>query len=444
MSFTVDKQTLDDLNLLGKYRSNSIYNVFSRTHTQGGEMVLEQMFRNPLSDADAINKRSAVFEYFQQKNLEFPFDRKLLDAVEYYLSTPAHSKRAVSYLNNGKRKLMQCIAADQAYELIGAGVVASIQLLDKVESFYAGLDEGNGAYSATISEVMTMLHSKEWERLKKLKGVEQFPFRRLVYYDYCLRARGYENLRRLMNIIYELDVYMTGAAVAAQRGFSRAVAYPSSTTDNRIDLVNVFHPQVRNAVANSICISHNQNVLFLTGANMAGKSTFMKSFGVAVYMAHMGFPVAAEKMEFTVQDGLYTSINVSDNLNMGYSHFYAEVLRVKKVAQQVRQTQHLVVVFDELFRGTNVKDAYDATVAVTEAFAGIRNCTFIISTHIIEAGEVLKERCDNINFVYLPTKMEGSKPIYTYTLAPGVTDDRHGMMIVNNEHIIEIIKNGEA
>ena len=110
--------------------------------------------------------------------------------MEYYLSTPAHSKRAVSYLNNGKRKLMQCIAADQAYELIGAGVVASIQLLDKVESFYAGLDEGNGAYSATISEVMTMLHSKEWERLKKLKGVEQFPFRRLVYYDYCLRARG--------------------------------------------------------------------------------------------------------------------------------------------------------------------------------------------------------------------------------------------------------------
>ena len=60
------------------------------------------------------------------------------------------------------------------------------------------------------------------------------------------------------------------------------------------------------------------------------------------------------------------------------------------------------------------------------------------------SGEVLKEKCDNINFVYLPTKMEGSKPVYTYTLAPGITDDRHGMMIVNNEHIIEIIKNGEA
>ena len=442
MSFTVDKQTLDDLNLLGKYRSNSIYNVFSRTHTQGGEMVLEQMFRNPLSDADAINKRSAVFEYFQQKNLEFPFDRKLLDAVEYYLSTPAHSKRAVSYLNNGKRKLMQCIAADQAYELIGAGVVASIQLLDKVESFYAGLDEGNGAYSATISEVMTMLHSKEWERLKKLKGVEQFPFRRLVYYDYCLRARGYENLRRLMNIIYELDVYMTGAAVAAQRGFSRAVAYPSSTTDNRIDLVNVFHPQVRNAVANSICISHNQNVLFLTGANMAGKSTFMKSFGVAVYMAHMGFPVAAEKMEFTVQDGLYTSINVSDNLNMGYSHFYAEVLRVKFVASEVAAGKNMVIILDELFKGTNVKDAYDATVAVIEAFSIHQNCSFIISTHILEAGQTLHEKCPHFKFAYLPTVMEGRIPRYTYRLTDGITADRHGMQIITNEHIVDFIRLG--
>ena len=206
----------------------------------------------------------------------------------------------------------------------------------------------------------------------------------------------------------------------------------------------MFHPFLAKPVGNTITVDENSNVIFLTGANMAGKSTFMKSFGITVFLAHVGFPVPAKEMEFSVQNGMFTTINLPDNLSMGYSHFYAEVLRVKKVAQQVRQTQHLIVVFDELFRGTNVKDAYDATVAVTEACAGIRNCTFIISTHLIEAGEVLKEKCDNINFVYLPTKMEGSKPVYTYTLAPGITDDRHGMMIVNNEHIIEIIKNGEA
>lgn len=247
---------------------------------------------------------------------------------------------------------------------------------------------------------------------------------------------------KILYYVYLLDVYMAVANVAKERGFVFAKAHPNDK--NTLVMKGAFHPFLTNPVGNTITVDENSNVIFLTGANMAGKSTFMKSFGITVFLAHVGFPVPAKEMEFSVQNGMFTTINLPDNLSMGYSHFYAEVLRVKKVAQQVRQTQHLIVVFDELFRGTNVKDAYDATVAVTEAFAGIRNCTFIISTHIIEAGEVLKERCDNINFVYLPTKMEGSKPVYTYTLAPGITDDRHGMMIVNNEHIIEIIKNGEA
>ena len=90
-----------------------------------------------------------------------------------------------------------------------------------------------------------------------------------------------------------------------------------------------------------------------------------------------------------------------------------------------------------------MKDAYDATLAVTEEFAKLPDCLFIISTHIIEVGQVLKERSDNIRFVYLPTKMEGSVPVYTYQLSEGITNDRHGMIIINNERIIEII-NGEG
>jgi putative mismatch repair-like protein len=176
---------------------------------------------------------------------------------------------------------------------------------------------------------------------------------------------------------------------------------------------------------------------------MAGKSTFMKTFSIAIFLAHVGFPVPAEAMEFSVRNGMFTTINLPDNLSMGYSHFYAEVLRLKKVVMQLQQTKNLVIVFDELFRGTNVKDAYDATLAVTEAFAGVPDCLFLISTHIIEVGLVLKERCKNIRFVYLPTKMEGSKPVYTYRLAEGITNDRHGMIIINNERIIDII-NGEG
>ena len=101
---------------------------------------------------------------------------------------------------------------------------------------------------------------------------------------------------------------------------------------------------------------------------------------------------------------------------------------------------NLVIIFDELFRGTNVKDAYDATVAVTEAFARKKSSIFMISTHIIEAGDELKKKCNNIEYVYLPTVMEGAVPRYTYKLEKGITADRHGMIIIRNEGILDILK----
>lgn len=196
-------------------------------------------------------------------------------------------------------------------------------------------------------------------------------------------------------------------------------------------------------MSNTLSVNKDSNVIFLTGANMAGKSTFMKSISIAVYLAHMGFPVPAEELEFSVYEGMFTTINLPDNLNMGYSHFYSEVLRLKKVAQQMEQGTRLFIVFDELFRGTNVKDAYDATLAVSKAFAEVQDCTFVISTHIVEVGTALQECCKNIRFVYLPTLMDGVKPVYTYRLTEGITNDRHGMIIINNEKIIDII-NGKG
>lgn len=241
--------------------------------------------------------------------------------------------------------------------------------------------------------------------------------------------------------IFLMDVYITVGEVSKERGFVFAKALPPE--ENVLKLTGVFHPFLKKPIGNTIHVDGRSNVIFLTGANMAGKSTFMKSFTIALFLAHVGFPVPAEAMEFSVRNGMFTTINLPDNLSMGYSHFYAEVLRVKKVAQQLCQTKNLVIVFDELFRGTNVKDAYDATLAVAEAFAEIPDCLFMISTHIIEVGQVLKERSKNIRFVYLPTRMEGSTPVYTYRLTEGITNDRHGMIIINNERIIEII-NGEG
>ncbi|MNX66957.1 DNA mismatch repair protein MutS [compost metagenome] len=242
----------------------------------------------------------------------------------------------------------------------------------------------------------------------------------------------------VLDSIYRLDVYLAVANTAKERGF----AYPEALSKeiNVLRSTALWHPSLLNGIANPVSLHQDQNMIFLTGANMAGKSTFMKAFGIAIYLAHMGFPVAAKDMQFSVMDGLYSSINVADDLNMGYSHFYAEVLRVKKVATEVGQRKNLVVLFDELFKGTNVKDAYDATLAATEAFSNYRNCFFIISTHIIEVGEALRNSKSNLQFAYLPTVLEGNRPKYTYNLKNGITKDRQGMMIIENEGILEMLQ----
>jgi DNA mismatch repair ATPase MutS len=125
---------------------------------------------------------------------------------------------------------------------------------------------------------------------------------------------------------------------------------------------------------------------------------------------------------------------------MGYSHFYAEVVRVKKIATAAASGKKFAIIFDELFKGTNVKDAYDATVTITDSFSKIKECIFIISTHIMEAGVTLRDSNNHMQFQYLPTVLDGNVPRYTYTLQQGISDERHGMRIVNNEKIIEIIK----
>lgn len=442
MSFAVDKQTLDDLNLLGKYKGNSIYNLFDRTATRGGAQVLEAMFQHPLTDAEMINQRTAILKFFQQGGFTFPVMKELCEKVEQYLGMAGNTSMAGTALKMLRNRAMRLIATDKEHELISEGILSTIRLIRQINKFMeeAGASGDPSFYKKTIDEVRRICDLPGIKELLNSKDSAELTFAQQVKFDHRLRHSFRREIEQLMGILYEIDVFISVSRVADEKRFGHAMALPFKEGENRIAMKQLVHPQLPGAVANSVSTAFEHNLVFLTGANMAGKSTFMKSFGVAVYLAHMGFPVGAEEMVFSVQDGMYTSINVPDNLDAGFSHFYAEVLRVKRVAEEVSLGKNLVVIFDELFKGTNVKDAYDATVAVTEAFGDNRNCTFIVSTHIVEAGETLRERSTNMQFLFFPTIMEKQVPRYTYRLQEGISADRHGMMIINNERIVDIIK----
>jgi DNA mismatch repair ATPase MutS len=437
MSFITDKQTLDDLNLLGKYKPGSVYSLFNKVQTRGGERLLEEMFRSPLSDPGEINQRSGVFLYLQGMGFVFPFDHDEFSLVEDYLGSGSAGSLLATGLDVLRRRVMDVVVKDESYGIIREGVRKTVLFLNRCREFMQAFDEADPA-NPLREEIGAAKKILSHPRLAGLPGwTGDLSWQRVAGLHHLFVQVLQDELERLCGILCHLDVYITVSNVAAERGFSYAKALPEN--DYSIRAADLRHPAIDKAVGNPISLDTRQNVLFLTGANMAGKSTFMKSFGIALYLAHMGFPVAAAKMVFSVRDGLYSSINVPDDLSKGYSHFYAEVQRVKTIAEEVSRSKSLVVIFDELFKGTNVKDAYDATLAVTAAFSEYRNCCFIISTHIIEVGDSLKETHDNLQFVYLPTVMEGVKPRYTYQLKTGITSDRHGMMIIEQEGILDII-----
>ncbi|HVK48476.1 MAG TPA: hypothetical protein VM488_11540, partial [Pseudobacter sp.] len=288
-----------------------------------------------------------------------------------------------------------------------------------------------------VDEISKVLAHPQLQKLACTDIYQNLPLKTLAFYEHLLRNRMQGEMEEILSFIHQLDVYIAVGNIAATKGFNYATAL--APEKNLLSVKDLRHPCIDKAIGNDLLLAENSNVLFLTGANMAGKSTLMKSLGIGIYLAHMGFPVAAERFEFSVREGLYSSINVADNIGLGYSHFYAEVVRVKQAAEAAASGQRLMLMFDELFKGTNVKDAYDGTLSVTEGFAEYADCLFVVSTHIIEVGDALKAT-PNIQFRFLPTIMEGSKPRYTYRLEQGITEDRQGMMIIRNEGILEMIK----
>ena len=437
MSFSIDRQSLDELNLLGKFRQGSVYHLFNQVKTRGGEKLLDELFRQPLTDAAAINHRAAVFSFFQSVAIHFPFEAEQVTLMQEYMDGASGRSLPAVYGSLFVLKSLSSLTRDERYKKMIQGLQATISVLKKCFALTEMLHAPGSPYQPRVEQVKKILSDEKLMQVIETDIYRDISFGSIASFDHLLRTKLHTAVSDLLLFIAEVDVNIAVSNVARSKHFKYAQAMPKEA--NLLEAENLRHPAVPGAIGNQISMNKKENVIFLTGANMAGKSTWMKSIGIGMYMAHIGFPVAADSMTFSVRDGIFSSINVADNIGLGYSHFYAEVVRVKAAADATATGKHLLLIFDELFKGTNVKDAYDGTLAVTEGFSEYGNCLFILSTHIIEVGEALQSH-NNIRFKFMPTVMDGNVPRYTYRLENGITQDRQGMMIIRNEKILEILQ----
>ena len=163
---------------------------------------------------------------------------------------------------------------------------------------------------------------------------------------------------------------------------------------------------------------------------MAGKSSIIKSISAIVYLTHIGFPVPANTVKTDLIDGLFTSINLQDNLELGYSHFYVEALRLKTIVDQLQPGSNALIILDELFKGTNLSDASNAILQVMKSLADIDGPYAIVSSHITELSENLKH-IPSIQFCKMNIDNDqNGHPLFTYKISPGVAEEKLGMWLL--------------
>ena len=150
--------------------------------------------------------------------------------------------------------------------------------------------------------------------------------------------------------------------------------------------------------------------------------------------------VPASRFELTYFDRLFTSITISDNILTGYSFFFSEVVRIKELGTHLNRQEKVCVIFDELFRGTNVTDAFDATVLIIEKLVQWETSIFVISSHLLEVWNEINH-FKNIQSLYFESFIEDEEPVFTYKLLPGVSNMRLGLKIIQKEKLTELLQN---
>jgi DNA mismatch repair ATPase MutS len=436
MDFELDKQTIKDLEIFGNEKApDSIFRFYNLTKTNGGKKRLFEIMQSPLTDFNKIKQRRDAIKFIYDLEFELTINSTQFEFIDRYLNLniiPLRDNPLDAYIDSISYK----IKPRNDYYIIQSAIEQLIFLFQHLDKKLRSINEHilPEVLDKAFGKIIAFIGCEEIEYALPTK--EKISCNRLNRLDRLFRKKHKDELFEVINAIYMLDAYISIAKVARKRGLCFVDYLP--LTRPCVTLTGLFHPLIENAKPYDVEMDEMKNLCFLTGPNMAGKSTFLKSIGLSIYLSHLGFPVPARQMKTTIFNGIITTINLTDNLNLGYSHFYSEVRRVKQTALKIKERGNIFVIFDELFRGTNVKDAFDASLLIIKSFATITNCLFYVSTHITEVAKELTDN-ENIQFNYFESKLEQDKPIYSYQLLRGISHERLGMLIIKNENIIDIL-----
>jgi DNA mismatch repair protein MutS len=434
----IDKTTFTDISVFNPEEEFSIFHKLNFTRTSLGKDWLKYFFYQPFSEKEKILASQKIVMAFQKYLHLLPQDitngtllvmSKFLD---YDLDPPPSNPGMV-----GSFFYKTFHPAD--HSIIKFSIRHFADFFRDLKKMAELLLEEGLPLSGKIylERVIQLLKSTPLARLAESSKTQKFSLSQTLYFGNHLYFDHRNDVIELMDIFGRLDAWLS-MAIAMKRFDLR---FPEFIDRDQpyINALGLYHLLLPTPVAYDIEMNPEHNFLFLTGANMAGKSTLIKSVGSSVFLAHIGMGVPAKEMKLTIFDGLLTNINVVDNIAKGESFFFNEVQRIKNTIQLINDGRKWLVLIDELFKGTNVQDAMKCSTTVIKGLIKMKNSLFILSTHLYEIGEELKP-FPNISFKYFETKVDGDQLVFSYQLKNGISNDRLGYFILKKENVVDMLE----
>lgn len=230
------------------------------------------------------------------------------------------------------------------------------------------------------------------------------------------KEKNGNQLENWLNIMGEVEAMISLSNLAFE---NPEWTYPIISAEKVIVAKSVGHPMLgKKAVVNDFSLNNEKRVALITGSNMSGKSTFLRTIGFNMILSYLGLPTFTESFKCGIYN-IYTCMRTEDNLEESISSFYAEILRVKLLIDAGKRGEDVFFLLDEIFKGTNSSDRHDGAKILIDQLVK-SGAVGLVSTHDLELCELEDTRKWLINFNF-QEYYEDNKIKFDYKLRNGIS-----------------------
>ena len=238
-----------------------------------------------------------------------------------------------------------------------------------------------------------------------------------------LRKWLQENPDFFVKIFDTIGVFECYASFATLHFNKPEWCFPTVNAQEKFNLkgIGLGHPLINegNAVSNDFVFDEKNRLTLITGSNMSGKSTFLRTIGLNIVLAYAGCPVFAKKMSLSLRIKLVCYMRIKDSIQQNASTFKAEIERIKLVLAAINSNENSLFLIDEMLRGTNSEDKLAGSMALLEKIVS-SNAFAMVATHDLRMTEISEEYRETVKNYYFEYATENGELLFDYLIKEGV------------------------